>query len=194
MEGNWKRYCCFKQRHLRADSAKEIEEHLEDEDALQDRESIIFDTTQSALKWLGLSIQCSEAVIMLTKRLTPKNTVCFRPIIVPKTVAQKGQASLDTLVKAVVGDPSFEAAKKRLQAIALKNQWDHLLATNWNDFCGSFNGKVHCESTIASIKSATPPLIKKLPEETRASFEKLVEEVKVMLPDRIPHHQRSKTS
>ena len=96
-------------------------------------------------------------------------------------------------VKAMVDDPSFEPAKKRLQAIALKNQWDHLLATNCND-CGSFNGKVRCESTIASIKSATPPLIKKLPEETRSSFEKPAEEVKVILPDRILHHQRSKTS
>ena len=69
--------------------------------ALQAKESIIFDTTQSALKRLGLSIQCPEAVIKLIKRLTPKNTVCFRPIIVPK-IAQRRQASPDTLVNAVV--------------------------------------------------------------------------------------------
>jgi len=68
------------------------------------------------------------------------------------------QASLDAIVKAVVGYPSFEPTKQKLQAIALQNQWDRLLATNWNDFCDSFDGKVHCESTIASIKSATPTI------------------------------------
>jgi hypothetical protein len=137
---------------------KEIREHLEDEDVLQVSESVIFNTMRSVLRWLGLSIQCPEALIKLTNRLKLKRTICFRLIIVPKTAAQKRQASLDAIAKAVVGYPSFEPAKQKLQAIALQNQWDRLLATNRNDFCDSFDGKVHCESTIASIKSATPTI------------------------------------
>jgi hypothetical protein len=91
---------------------KEIREHLEDEDVLQVSESVIFNTMRLVLRWLGLSIQCPGALIKLTNRLKPKHTICFRPIIVPKTAAQKRQASLDAIVKAVVGYPSFEPAKQ----------------------------------------------------------------------------------
>ena len=66
----------------------------------------------------------------LANRLTPKNTIWFRPIIVPKIAGQKRQAGLDRLAKAVVSDLSFEPAKKRLQATALQSQRDRLLATN----------------------------------------------------------------
>lgn len=113
----------------------------------------------------------------LIKELRPEHPVYFRPIAVPKTAQadQKRQAGLDALVEAVVGYPSFESAKQQLQAFALEMQWDRLLATNWNDFRDNFDGKVHCESAIASVKSAAPsrPLIMKRTGETRWLLQKL---------------------
>lgn len=114
----------------------------------------------------------------LVKELRPEHLVYFRPIALPKPAApadQKRQASLDALVEAVVGYPSLGSAKQQLQALALEMKWERLLATNWNDFRVRFDGRVHCESGIASAKTAAPsrPLIMRRTGEARWLLQKL---------------------